>query len=100
MISSQAGFEEHCRGPLPCLVLFLQGDGDVHSPDLVSKVAKLYAGDRVVVVVVDIERWRAPLIQLQAQAPTALFIGPFGSEGSFVANRMPNLGPSQEFAVI
>ena len=99
VISSQAEFEEWCGGPLPCLVLLLQGDGEVHSPGLVSKVAKLYAGDRLVVLVVDVERWRAPLIQLRAQAPSAMFVGPFGSEKSFIANRMPDLAPGQELTV-
>lgn len=99
VISSQAEFEERCRGPWPCLLLLLQGDGEVHSPDLVSKVAKLYAGDRLVVLAVDVERWRAPLIQLQAQAPCALFVGPFGSESTYIANRMPDLMPGQDFSV-
>lgn len=80
-------------------MLLLQGDGEVHSPGLVSKVAKLYAGDRLVVLVVDVERWRAPLIQLRAQAPSALFVGPFGSEKSFIANRMPDLPTGQEITV-
>lgn len=99
MISSQAEFADRCSGALPCLILLLQGDGEVHSPGLVPKLAKLLAGDRILGAIVDVGKWRAPLIQLQAQAPSAMFVGPFGSEGSYIANRMPDLAPNKEFTV-
>lgn len=97
VISSQAEFADRCSGALPCLILLLQGDGEVHSPGLVPKLAKLLAGDRILGAIVDVGKWRAPLIQLQAQAPSAMFVGPFGSEGSYIANRMPDLAPNKEF---
>jgi len=99
VISSQAEFADRCSGALPCLILLLQGDGEVHSPGLVPKLAKLLAGDRILGAIVDVGKWRAPLIQLQAQAPSAMFVGPFGSEGSYIANRMPDLAPNKEFTV-
>lgn len=91
VIASQAEFEEQCGGPLPCLVLLVQGpEGEVHSLDLVPKLSKLVAGDKLVTVVVDVEQWRAPLIQLQTQAPSALFVGPFGSaDNGYIVKLMP-----------
>ena len=91
VIGSQAEFEEQCGGPLPCLVMLVQGpEGEVHSLDLVPKLAKLVAGDKLVTVVVDVEQWRAPLIQLQTQAPSALFVGPFGTaDNGYIVKLMP-----------
>ena len=67
-------------------------EGEEHTPGLLPSVAKLFAGDKLVVVRVDTTQWKAPLRQMQVAAPAALFVGPFGVDTpGYIAKMMPTV---------